>query len=68
MMAPFEEHPEKHPLLLWKGIYSYEYMNSWSLFEEKTLLPKDSSFIIIIIIIIIIIFIFTENSMRYTLQ
>ena len=39
----FNEYKEhQHELLIRKGIYPYEYMDSWDRFEETKLLPKDS--------------------------
>ena len=28
-------------LLVWKGVYPYEYMDSWKKFDETTLPPKE---------------------------
>ena len=39
----FDEYNEhQHKLLIRKGIYPYEYMDSWDRFEETKLPPKDS--------------------------
>ena len=39
----FDEYNEhQHKLLIRKGIYPYEYMDSWDRFEETNLPPKDS--------------------------
>ena len=39
----FDEYNERqHQLLIRKGIYPYEYMDSWDRFEETSLPPKDS--------------------------
>ena len=39
----FDEYDEyQHELLIRKGIYPYEYMDSWDRFEETKLPPKDS--------------------------
>ena len=39
----FDEYNEhQRELLIRKGIYPYEYFNSWDRFEETSLPPKDS--------------------------
>ena len=40
IMSSYEENPAKRRLLLQKGHYPYEYMDSWSRFEETSLPPK----------------------------
>ena len=35
-------HLNKFILLLWKGVYPYEYMDSWEKFEETTLPAKEA--------------------------
>ena len=42
IMASHEEDPARRKLLLQKGHYQYEYMNTWSRFEETTLPPKEA--------------------------
>ena len=42
IMASHEENPARRKLLLQKGHYPYEYMDSWSRFEETTLPPKEA--------------------------
>ena len=42
IMASHEEDPARRKLLLQKGHYPYEYMDSWSHFEETTLPPKEA--------------------------
>ena len=32
----------KFILLLWKGVYPYEYIDSWEKFDETTLPPKEA--------------------------
>ena len=33
----------KRILMLWKGVFPYEYMDSWEKFDENTLPPKEAS-------------------------
>ena len=42
IMASHEENPARRKLILQKGHYPYEYMDSWSRFEETTLPPKEA--------------------------
>ena len=42
IMASQEENPAKRKLLLQKGHYPYEYMDSWARFEETTLPLKEA--------------------------
>ena len=36
----YENKFDKFCLMLWKGVYLYEYMDSWQRFDEKPLLDK----------------------------
>ncbi|XP_034266860.1 uncharacterized protein LOC117661806 [Pantherophis guttatus] len=42
IMARFESSREKRELLLRKGVYPYEYMDSWERFTESQLPPKEA--------------------------
>ena len=40
--ARYEPDQHKHDLLMRKGVYPYEYMDSWACFNEPSLLPKEA--------------------------